>query len=96
MRMRKSRTNTKPSLRKYREKAHAKRKSMQSNEKTNLSETVPETSRGKDYYDLIQAGVTPEKAPSIRRKLTNAYALLGEIKTASEQRRGKTKNNLKL
>jgi hypothetical protein len=40
---------------------------MQSNEKTNLSETVPETPRGKVYSDLIQAGVTPEKVPSIRR-----------------------------
>lgn len=69
---------------------------MQSNEKTNLSESVPETSRGKAYYDLIQAGVTPEKVPLIRRKLTNAYALLGEIKTASEQKRGKTKAQLEV
>jgi hypothetical protein len=59
-------------------------------------ETVPETPRGKAYSDLIQAGVTTEKVPSIRRKLTNAYALLGEIKTASEQRRGKTKAQLHL
>jgi methyl-accepting chemotaxis protein len=34
-------------LKKVQREAHAKRKSMQSNEKTNLSETVPETPRGK-------------------------------------------------
>jgi hypothetical protein len=90
--MRKKITNKyKALLQKVQREAHAKRKRMQSNEKTNLLETVPETPRGKAYSDLIQAGVTPEKVPSIRRKLTNAYALLGEIKTASEQRRGKTK-----
>ena len=44
-------------LKKVQRKAHAKRKSMQSNEKTNLSETVPETPRGKAYSDLIQGGV---------------------------------------
>ena len=76
--MRKKITNKyKALLQKVQREAHAKRKSMQSNEKTNLLETVPETPRGKAYSDLIQAGVTTEKVPSIRRKLNNCICFTG-------------------
>lgn len=81
-------------LRKAQRQVMANRKGIKIHRLNKNAQSSPRTPRGKAYSDMLNAGITPEKVPSIRRKLVTAYALMGEIKEASIHRKGKSKETI--
>lgn len=52
--------------------------------KQSQNQSSSKTPRSKASTDLTSDGITPSNAPNVRRKLTNAYALMEEVKDASK------------
>ena len=59
---------------------------MRKNQKQNMNISMSNTPRSKAVQDLVQAGINPQRAEVLRRRLTFSYAINDEIKQTTLSR----------